>query len=1006
MSTSELSGELGDETEIAGPIPATSGDAATLAGSDSTLLAGTGSATGPGASMSGRVPEPNSRVGHFIVRDTLGVGGMGVVLRVHDEHLDRTVALKLVRPEVDERDSRTHGTERLLVEARAMAKISHPNVITVHEVGVVEGKVFLAMEYIDGRTLGDWVAARRRPWTELVDRWIEAGRGLRAAHEAGLVHRDFKPANVLVSNDGRVLVTDFGIAGGVEPGSEPAPETPTDTPTDAHTQSETAPEPGSIAGELTRDLSRRVGRLTQTGGMLGTPRYMAPEQFLGKRVDARADQFAFCVSLWEAVYERHPFDASNIAALAFAASTGQLREPPARARRRVPDRLRRILARGLSAEPADRYPELSELLAELTALRHRGARRRRIAAVLVSVPLVAAGLWAAWPAAPDPCTPAGERWAGVWDPAAQAEIEGALGESELPYVRQSWPRLQAKLDAYTSAWDEHQQRACRDTRVHETVSESLLDRRMSCLDTRRRRIAALVGQLRQGDAEVLEHALELAAQLPALDDCDDLSRLEGAVPPPAPELQEQLAAFEQAIAEAETFNLAERGDLAAAELEPWEQQLAELDYPPAEMRLFATLAQSWSGRDNSKSCELHRRAYAKAVAADDTEFATKHALQLASCKTDREIDAFADFWLEVAAAGYRQLERELDYSFYATRAFVLRERREHELATVAAELALRHANEQPDLHNRLLAVANLGALLAEQRKFDEGKVHIERAVELATELYGPHHPTTLQWRANQVALGAMQGKDFEGVLRQAEALLEAQESGLGPERDAIAVTLTIMGMVLRQLDDLERATECDARALKIREQVLGPNHWQTIESLEKLARDHVASNQLDQLDQGISELRRVIDLRAELHGPEHVEVGRSYGALAWALEKDGQLAQAVAAHRRGLEILIAAVGEEHYTVYQALGELGGTLVETEEFAEAEQVLLRAIELSEPHSPPPRETARMLLHLSQARRGLGRGAKPVREPAEQALELLKAEDPTAPIREEIEEWLAG
>ena len=192
---------------------------------------------------------------------------MGVVVAAHDTELDRPVAIKFSRGAQRDRES----NERLIREARSLAKLAHPNVITIHDSGVVDGELFIVMELVEGGTLRDWLEATR-PWREIVEMFIAAGRGLVAAHEAGLVHRDFKPANVLVGADQRPRVSDFGL-GGLE--GRPSQ----------------AGSPSMAAG----------AGLTQNGAVLGTPAYMAPEQRAGRPIDARADQFAFCVSLYDAL---------------------------------------------------------------------------------------------------------------------------------------------------------------------------------------------------------------------------------------------------------------------------------------------------------------------------------------------------------------------------------------------------------------------------------------------------------------------------------------------------------------------------------------------------------------------------------------------------------------------------------------------------------------------------------------------------------------------------------
>ncbi len=248
-----------------------------------------------------------SVIGHFTLGRQLGAGGMGFVLAAHDDLLDRPVALKLMHPDGAASSERR---QRLLREAQALAKLSHPNVVTVHEVGVVGEDVFIAMELVDGSTLRDWMR-ERRPWREVVAMFLPAGRGLEAAHALGLVHRDFKPSNVLIDKRGAVKVGDFGLVGSVDTdelaeGSPPAFNSPL---------------------------------ATRTGAILGTPAYMAPEQRRGQRVDARADQYAFCASLHQALTGKLPEDAGA----------------DERARR-LPARLRRVLARGLADDRGSPLP--------------------------------------------------------------------------------------------------------------------------------------------------------------------------------------------------------------------------------------------------------------------------------------------------------------------------------------------------------------------------------------------------------------------------------------------------------------------------------------------------------------------------------------------------------------------------------------------------------------------------------------------------------------------------
>ena len=293
-------------------------------------------------------PTRNERrqVGRYLLLRPLGSGGMGMVLAAHDPELDREVAIKVVHREHTEDGS--EGSARLLREARAIARLAHPNVVAVHDAGVHEGRVFLVMELVDGQTLRAWLT-RPRPWTAIVETLIAAGRGLAAAHAAGIVHRDFKPANVLIGREGRPRVVDFGLA------------RPAERPSGASASAE------DDRRNMFDDPREPLLSMTVTGTIMGTPAYMAPEQFRGAVADARSDQFAFCVTLFEALYGRRPFDGESLAALGQALLWAPLRFPERAGVDAIPEAVRLVLARGLARRRDERFPELDSLLAALRA---------------------------------------------------------------------------------------------------------------------------------------------------------------------------------------------------------------------------------------------------------------------------------------------------------------------------------------------------------------------------------------------------------------------------------------------------------------------------------------------------------------------------------------------------------------------------------------------------------------------------------------------------------------
>jgi serine/threonine protein kinase len=302
-------------------------------------------------------PLPSgAQVSRYVISDVIGSGAAGVVYRAYDPELQRKIALKLLRTDHASDVEVAELKARLLREAQAMARLSHPNVVSVFDVGTYTDQVFIVMELVEGQTLARWLCERPRSWLEIRAVFTDAGRGLAAAHAVQLVHRDFKPANVLVGSDGRVRVTDFGLARPM------------------------AIEPAEEGREGERPLPKQVGgpsiaahqfftlTATEEGGLTGTPIFMAPEQFQRRRVDARTDQFSFCVALYMALYQRHPFlDGSNrpcsLDELATSVVRGRMSVPE---RPDVPRSILDILRRGLHSDPQERFSSMNDLLSALT----------------------------------------------------------------------------------------------------------------------------------------------------------------------------------------------------------------------------------------------------------------------------------------------------------------------------------------------------------------------------------------------------------------------------------------------------------------------------------------------------------------------------------------------------------------------------------------------------------------------------------------------------------------
>jgi serine/threonine protein kinase len=302
-----------------------------------------------------QIAQP-ARVGRFVILDSIGRGAMGVVYAAYDPQLDRKVALKLLSARAG---ASTGARERMLVEARALARLRHPNVVTVDD------QLVIVMELVDGQTLAAWTAGGARSWREIVAHYAQAARGLDAAHALGIVHRDFKPANAIVGDDGRVRVLDFGLASA-----------------------------GAVTATTGPGAASMASNLTETGAIVGTPAYMPPEQLAGADVDARADQFAFAAVMWEALFGVRPFDGKTPAEVKAAVES----KPPSSGsgdapQRRVPRHLVAALQRALAADRDARWPDLAALLVALR--RDPAVRRRRVAIVGGALAVGIAGTLAA-----------------------------------------------------------------------------------------------------------------------------------------------------------------------------------------------------------------------------------------------------------------------------------------------------------------------------------------------------------------------------------------------------------------------------------------------------------------------------------------------------------------------------------------------------------------------------------------------------------------------------------
>jgi len=481
-------------------------------------------------------------IGRYVVLERLGVGAMGVVYSAYDPELARQVALKVLRPKAVAKQGAAAARVRLLREAQSLAQLAHPNVVSVYDVGRGDDEVFLAMELIVGENLRSW-SRRVKGWREIVAVFIEAGRGLAAAHRLGLVHRDFKPENVLVAEDGRVCVTDFGLA---------RPDPSVDAPS-------------TSASEAVASRSGMLGvTMTVEGDAIGTPAYMAPEQHGSGDADARSDQYSFCVSLYEALYGRRPFTGDNEKLIAEAKAAHAPKLPPHRLDDRlspVPAWLRRVLRRGMSRAARRRYGSMDDLLAEL----ERGVASRpwvalgmgalTVGALAVGIAVQRSPAEASNPCASDRPVEPTPAWNAETQRALRMTLAGLEGEA-------SFERVAERIDRRVEDWRATYRQTCEDTWVRGEQSAELLDARMSCLRRQWGALENTMGVLAEGDAGVAEHAAGLVDALPEPEQCRKWLVAAPRDMPAGGELRDRYDGLAAALAKARVLQRAGRSEQA------------------------------------------------------------------------------------------------------------------------------------------------------------------------------------------------------------------------------------------------------------------------------------------------------------------------------------------------------------------------------------------------------------------------------------------------------------
>jgi eukaryotic-like serine/threonine-protein kinase len=909
---------------------------------------------------------PEAAFGRYRVLGQLGAGGTGIVLAAHDPQLDRRVAIKLLRADPPAGDSkvtehtvrldgdgqpRDLAREQLVAEARALARVSHPNLVAVFEVGEVDGRVFLAMEHVDGETLRAWLR-RPRSTREIAAAFAQAGRGLAAAHAAGLVHGDFKPDNALVDRSGRVRVIDFGL------------------------------------------------RAAAGGARVGTPRYMAPEQIAGRPVDARADQFALAVALYEALYGAPPFrEATSDEELARIRLGEDARRPPAR---RGSRRLERVVLRGLAREPRDRLASMDELVALLERASRPATRAAVLGGAIVVAAIAAVGAALAERAA-DPCAGVEQHLAGMWNRDAAARMAVAFAASGRPYASSSYERAQRGLDAYAAAWTDARRAACEAARSGEQ-SAALVDRRVACLDSRRLRLGALVQLLARADAALVDRALEMTADLEPIAACSDGEALLAGTPPLAdPAARAELAALERDIATAEVVigaGRAAEGERLTASLLA---RARALDHAPIVAQVARLRGQALEevGLPAEAYDALFEavRAGERAGAALLTAGALIDLVRVAGVRLKRENEAKVLARTAEAAlerSGPRQDVR-LRPSLWSAEGRVDLEASHlpRALDLLSRALAARRSILPPDHPDLAASEGELGNVLVRAARYREARVHLEAALGIRRRVFGDQHPLTASALLNL----AVSYQD-EGQLDEARSHLEAARAAVaGIEESAVyPKILNNLGNLETSAGKFTRALRHHEDALAIRRRLLGPDHPDVASSLHNLGGVYA---DMGDSERALELHQSALDQRRRSLGENNRWTASSLGSVADDLRWLGRPAEALERSRAALAMLVAALGPDHPAAGYPLSVQGGALVDLGRAAEAVPLLERALPLLRASSY---ESCVARFHLARALAATGATSRS-RELANAARQDMVAAGRDHLVAA-IDAWLAG
>jgi len=778
-------------------------------------------------------------IGRYIVLGLLGKGGMGVVYSAYDPELDRKIALKLLRvTQSKKREDLDAKRTRLLREAKAIARLSHPSVVVVYDVGTFQDQVFIAMELVDGMTAIRWRDTKKPSWKEVLRVFIDAGEGIAAAHAADLIHRDFKPENVMVTREGKVRVMDFGLARTME----------------RITEETLLPDPHDVDGPTQPGMRPAEPRLTNEGNVVGTPAYMPPEQYLGV-TDERSDQYSFCVSLYECIYGQHPYEAKNPLGLSQNMRAGRVHDAPPRTK--VPFWVRKILLKGLKPRPEDRYASMRELLTALGKDPAVARRRWLIAgSVFAGAVALAFGMQRAASSKRAFCAAGPEKISAAWElPAGYAETPGprhaamkkAFLATRKPYANDAVRGVTQILDDYVTKWVVLYRDTCEATHVRGEQSEELLDLRMSCLNERLSGLRALTDVFGSATGEVVEHGVEAAHALTPLDGCSDIRQLRSLIPPPDQSVRARVESLRRELGQIKAVHDSGRFVAALDRLKPLVREARTLSYRPLEAEVLA--------REEASYSELGRQAEAERTGEEAlrASLASRHDDLLP------DITSFL-IWASGFQGRFSDAERWMRFA-------------DSTVERIGGADSVAYA----------WVLNNMGAVLHLQGRFAEALEYQQRARQIKERALGPDDPDVAVTLGNvALALDAL-GRHAE-ALELCDRSLRIRQRAQGNDHPRVADELSNRGEILSAMGRLPEAIAAYQRAKEIWERELGPDAPSVAYALTGMGKAYVG---LHQPRAARPLLERALAVR-EHNDPNGPHLGETEFALAQAIFDEGK----------------------------------------------------------------------------------------------------------------------